>query len=165
MKSYQKCLFFIVLGLVLQAFAPSAFARTAVCPVAYVQHYMEEEMQDYIDALDFKDILIEKSTWPKGSTFFLIVPTDATSTISLYKAMVTNEGKVLPNHAASPIVETKPGWALLFRYEPPGSIPEFIAELTEATGKKYTWVPDFSGMDGKLLTSKRFVLLPTSFPD
>ena len=165
MKPYQKYLFFIVLALGLLSLAPSAFARTAVCPVAYVQDYMEEEMQDYLDTLDFKDIVIEKNTWPSGTRFFLILPTDATSTVRLYKAVVTDEGKVVPDRTAGPIAEAKPGWALLFRYEPPGSMPQFIAELTEAQGEKHTWVPDFSGMDGKLVTSKRFVMLPTSFPD
>ena len=162
MKRHQKHLFLSLLLLALLAIASSAFARSPVCPVAYVESYVEEEMQDYLDTVDVKDILIEKSTWHSGSTFFLVLPTDVTSTVTLYKAIVTDGGKVLPDYASGPVVAAKSGWALLFRYEPPGSIPQFAVELTDAKGEKYTWFPDFSGRDGKLETSPQFVMLPTS---
>ena len=123
---------------------------------ALVTHFSSlKEGMEYIQSMGYPTPVIH-GMWEEHEMTFVVLPAEDDSVVELRHTELNGRFQVVPN-GEKPIVQGTPGKPLCFSYAVSEGVPSYIVVCRKANGKESTWVPQFSGRDGSLMTDSDFI--------
>ena len=123
---------------------------------ALVTHFSSlKEGMEYIQSMGYPTPVIH-GMWEEHEMTFVVLPAEDDSVVELRHTELNGRFQVVPT-GEKPIVQGTPGKPLCFSYAVSEGVPSYIVVCRKANGKESTWVPQFSGRDGSLMTDSDFI--------
>ena len=110
---------------------------------------------EYIQSMGYPTPVIH-GMWEEHEMTFVVLPAEDDSVVELRHTELNGRFQVVPT-GEKPIVQGTPGKPLCFSYAVSEGVPSYIVVCRKANGKESTWVPQFSGRDGSLMTDSDFI--------
>lgn len=122
-------------------------------------------VKDFYQKVDGLNYLLSKGypmpmlygDWEPGELTYVVMPKSPTYTLEIWETSLDENYNVVPSGDA-PLFRGEPGNALCFSYITPEGMPSRIVVCREGFKIISAWVPQFSGMDGSLVTTPEFIL-------
>ena len=122
-------------------------------------------VKDFYHKVDGLNYLLSKGypmpmlygDWAPGELTYVVMPNSPAYTLEIWETKLDEDYNVVPGGSA-PLFRGEPGNALCFSYITPEGMPSRIVVCREGFKIISAWVPQFSGMDGSLVTTPEFIL-------
>lgn len=92
--------------------------------------------------------------WNEYEITFVIVPAEEDSVLELWNARLDEDNNVVKNEF---LLLLDFGMPLVLSYIPPDGLPEYVVVCRKSDGSTASWIPQFSGRDGSLVTDSDFI--------
>ncbi len=142
---------------------PKEDSESESAPAVPNENY-HASVKDFYNKVDALNYLLLKGypmpmlygEWAQGDMTYVVMPKSKSYTLEIWETTLDEDYNVVPSGSA-PLFRGEPGNALCFSYITPEGMPSRIVVCREGFKIISAWVPQFSGMDGSLVTTDEFI--------